>query len=57
MCIANYGNEPALLPLFADSFRRMAAATFQLLSVTSSIVEHPDVVDDFFELASKVHSK
>merc|ERR1719162_1424041 len=57
VCIANYGNEPALLPLFNDSFKRMAASTFQLLSVTSSIVDHPDVVDDFFELASKVLKK
>ena len=29
VCIANYGNEPALLPLFADSFKRMAASTSQ----------------------------
>ena len=27
VCIANYGNEPALLPLFNDSFKRMAAST------------------------------
>ena len=56
MCIANYGNEPTLLPLFADSFKRMAASTFQLLR-QAPIAEHPDIVDDYFELASKVRGR
>ena len=53
VCIAIYGNEPTLLPLFADSFTRMATSTFQLLRA-APIAEHPDIVDDYFELASKV---
>jgi len=41
-------------PLFAESYRRVSNATFQLLSVKSTISDNPDVVDDYFELCSKV---
>ena len=57
VCLSAFGQGPyagELLPLFADAFRRMSFATFQLLSV--ALVEHPDVVDDFFELCGKVRA-
>ena len=55
VCLSAFGHgERAadLLPLFADSYRRMTVSTFQLLS--ASLVDNPDVVDDFFELCGKV---
>lgn len=57
VCLTAFGRSPAvgeLLPLFSETFRRMAVATFQLLSATSTLVDNPDVVDDFFELCGKV---
>lgn len=49
---------PAILPVVAESFSRISTATFTLLSKTAdAIVSSPDVVDDFFELCSKVLRK
>ena len=60
VCAGNYGGTPEYVPLFADAYHRMSAATFQLLSPPgggAGLVDNPDVVDDFFELSSKVLKK
>jgi len=57
VCLSAFGHgrrAAELLPLFAEAFRRMTLAAFQLLSVTSTLVDNPDVVDDLFELCGKV---
>ena len=56
VCLTSFGNggrAAELLPLFADAFRRMSIATFKLLQA-STLVDNPDVVDDYFELCGKV---
>ena len=56
VCLTSFGmgaKATNLLPLFMDSFRRMSIATFKLLQSTT-LVENPDVVDDYFELCGKV---
>lgn len=57
VCIGSFGHLPQLLSVFANTLRRLSLATFQLLSVESTIVDNPDVVDDYFELCSKVLRK
>ena len=54
VCISNFGGMPELLPVFALAYCRLSNATFRLLSITSTIPDNPDVVDDYFELSSKV---
>mmetsp|Transcript_46187 Transcript_46187/g.76370 ORF Transcript_46187/g.76370 Transcript_46187/m.76370 type:complete len:952 (-) Transcript_46187:199-3054(-) len=54
VCLSSYGDAPELLSVFGEGFCRLSVATFQLLSVTSTIPDNPDVVDDYFELCSKV---
>jgi len=50
-----YSRRADFLPLFANSFGRVAQATFNLLrSGENAITDNPDVVDDFFELCNKV---
>ena len=56
VCLTQYGGSvSALAPTFAESFGRMATATFRVLSASpSALLDSPDIVDDFFELCSKV---
>ena len=56
VCFTQYGGSvSALAPTFAESFGRMATATFRVLSASpSALLDSPDIVDDFFELCSKV---
>ena len=57
VCLSAFGqgsNAGDLMPLFAEAFRCMSLATFRLLTI--ALVDHPDVVDDFFELCGKVRS-
>ena len=56
VCLTSFGmgaKAADLLPLFSDSFRRMSIATFKLLQSTT-LVDNPDVIDDYFELCGKV---
>jgi len=60
VCLTSFGqNERVgdLLPTFTEAYQRMTQATFTLLNGDGSqlkLVDHPDVVDDFFELSGKV---
>lgn len=65
-CLSSFPNPrdgtPALpaavRPVVSEAFQRIATATFTLLSSgANGIVDNPDVVDDFFELCSKVLRK
>jgi len=54
VCLTSFGqNERVgdLLPTFTEAYQRMTQATFTLLNGDGSqlkLVDHPDVVDDFF---------
>ena len=61
VCLSAFGHgrrSNELLALFAEAFRRMTIACFQLLWGPSGnwagLVDNPDVVDDLFELCGKV---
>ena len=58
VCLSGFGIGPRaadLLPVFTDAFRRMSHKTFALLGGSAeSLVDNPDVVDDYFELCGKV---
>ena len=61
VCLSAFGHghrSNELLALFAEAFRRMTIACFQLLWGPSGnwagLVDHPDIVDDLFELCGKV---
>lgn len=56
VCLSAFGmghKAAELLPLFTDAYRHMSVATFKLLQA-STLVDNPDVVDDYFELCGKV---
>ena len=52
--LTSFSRQNEFHPLFAQTFQRVSQATFQLLSVRSTITDNPDVVDDYFELCAKV---
>jgi len=55
VCLRGYHDAPELLPTFRETFARMSAVVFRLLSAApTAIPDNPDVVDDFFELCSTV---
>jgi len=54
VCITTFGDAAELGPVLAESFCRLSATTFRLLSSATGIPDNPDVVDDYFELCTKV---
>jgi len=55
VCISSFGDAVELRAVFAEVFVRLSLSTFKLLSVNpTSLPDNPDVVDDYFELCSKV---
>lgn len=52
--LTTFSRDPQFYALFVASFRQVSQATFQLLSVKSTISDNPDVVEDYFELCAKV---
>mmetsp|Transcript_5376 Transcript_5376/g.15682 ORF Transcript_5376/g.15682 Transcript_5376/m.15682 type:complete len:1111 (-) Transcript_5376:959-4291(-) len=53
VCIAEFGSDPAMVPLLVGMLTDLSAAVFGMLRTRDDFTSHPDVVEEFFFLAGR----
>ncbi|XP_038065636.1 transportin-3-like [Patiria miniata] len=55
--VHEYGDDPGCIPGIIDMLQAFIVPTFQILQQPQGLRNHPDVVDDFFRLCSRLLQK